>query len=297
MSVIDSALTTAGPAVAAAGTGGLGLPVLSPPETALLRRLDGVFEGWGTQAGAQSMIMPPLLPVASLARLDFYDNFPHQAVVAAALDLSKGRPGADGPPAEFAGAALEPARLALPSAACFAVYLSMEGARLAQDTTVTVLGRCFRREEHYEQLRRLLGFHMREVVALGSREFVTGHLARFEGHVAAFLTALGLPFTKEAATDPFYDRGGQRALLQRLSPVKHEFVVDGLAIASLNVHRNFFGERCDIRHGDAAEPVFTGCAAFGLERWLSVLHRRFGDWGTALAAVEAAAAGGAAGAR
>ena len=295
MSVIDSALTTAGP-VGSAGTGGLGLPVLSAPETALLRRLDGVFEGWGTQAGAQSMIMPPLLPVASLARLDFYDNFPHQAVVVSALDLRNGRPGADGPPVAFAGDALEPARLALPSAACFAVYLSMQGARLPRDTTVTVLGRCFRREEHYEQLRRLLGFHMREVVALGSREFVTAHLSRFEARISAYLTALGLPFTKEAATDPFYDRGGQRALLQRLSPVKHEFVVDGLAIASLNVHRNFFGERCDIRHGAAADPVFTGCAAFGLERWLSVLRGRFGDWGAALQAVEAAAGDGTAGA-
>lgn len=287
MSVIGSEVTSAGTSTA----GGRGLPTLSAGETALLRRLDQLFERWGTDAGAQAQIMPPLLPVASLARLDFYDNFPHQAVVASALDM-RHRPATGARPASFAGEVLEPAELALPSAACFAVYLSLEGARLPQDTTITVLGRCFRREERYEGLRRLLGFHMREVVALGTRAFVSEHLERFEGHIGAFLTALGVPFRKEAATDPFYDRGGQRALLQKLSPVKHEFVVDDLAIASLNVHRNFFGERCDIRQGATGEPVFTGCAAFGLERWLSVLEHRFGTWTAALAAVETATAEG-----
>ena len=113
-----------------------------------------------------------------------------------------------------------------------------EGERLTENVRVTVLGNCFRREEKYEGLRRLLSFRMREVVALGDKEHVDAHLAEFGERIAAFLGALGLPFKKEAATDPFYDRGGQRALLQKLSPVKHEFIVDDLAIASLNIHRN-----------------------------------------------------------
>lgn len=263
---------------------GHALKGLDAPATALLRTLDALFEGWGTAAGAQSMIMPPLLPVADLAKLDFYENFPHQALLVAPLDLSTKRP--DSRPQRFSPDELQPAVLGLPSAACFAVYLHHEGLALPADTTVTVLGRCFRAEEHYEDLRRLIGFHMREIVALGSRDFAERHLATFGARIEAFFHALGLPFRKEAATDPFYDRGGQRALLQRLSPVKHEFIVDDLAIASLNVHRNFFGERCDISLDDA--PVFTSCVAFGLERWLSVLHNRFGDWATAIEAVRRA---------
>lgn len=262
-----------------------GLTVLDPHATTLLRTLDGLFERWGTGAGALSMTMPPLLPVADLARLDFYDNFPHQALVVAPLDLAGHRPGTR--PDAFAGDALEPAALALPSAACFAVYLHHAGAVLDTDTTVTVLGRCFRREERYEGLRRLLGFHMREVVALGSRAFTERHLASFDARITEFCDALRLPVRKEAATDPFYDRQGQRALLQRLSPVKHEFIVGDLAIASLNVHRNFFGERCEISL--AGEAVYTSCAAFGLERWLSVLRHRFGDWPAAIDAVRVAA--------
>ncbi|WHM35831.1 hypothetical protein [Streptomyces sp. BPTC-684] len=273
---------------------GPGLQTLSPGATVLLKRLDALLEGWGTAGGAAPMIMPPLLPVAALSRLDVYDNFPHQALVVSTLDLTHHQEGNQYE--EFAGSALEPALFGLPSAACFAVYLHHEGRALPDGTTVTVLGRCFRREEHYDGLRRLLGFHMREIVALGSYEFTQEHLRRFEERITALADALGLAVRKEAATDPFYDRGGQRALLQRLSPVKHEFLVDGLAIASLNVHRNFFGERCGITLDATGQAVHTSCVAFGLERWLSVLHARHGSWEAATKAVVEAdsALGGAA---
>jgi len=260
-----------------------GLQALSAEATQLLRTLDAELESWGNQAGAASLIMPPLLPVEALARLDFYENFPHQALVVAPLDLARREPGAR--PACFRPQALDSATLALPSAACFAVYLHHERQTLPGDTAVTVLGRCFRRENHYEDLRRLIGFHMREIVALGSAEYTRQHLDRFGDRIERFAAALGLPLRKQAATDPFYDRNGQRALLQKLSPVKHEYVAGDLAIASLNVHRNFFGERCRITHAGTGEPVFTSCVAFGLERWLSVLLGRFGSYRAAAAAL------------
>jgi seryl-tRNA synthetase len=265
-----------------------GLQALSTGATALLTTLDSLFEHWGTGAGATSMIMPPLLPVESLARLDFYDNFPHQALLVCALNLDKRESGTGARRTSFRSEVLESSSLALPSAACFAVYLYHEGQHLADGTTVTVLGRCFRREEHYDGLRRLLGFHMREIVALGTREFVVDHLHRFGDRIASFAAALDLTVRKEAATDPFYDKGAQRAVLQKLSPVKHEYLVGDLAIASLNVHRNFFGERCNIRLADTGESVFTSCVAFGLERWLSVLLDRYESWEAAIKAVERA---------
>lgn len=56
------------------------------------------------------------------------------------------------------------------------------------------------------------------------------------------------------------------------------------------MHRNFFGDRLGITLAGTGEPVSTSCVAFGLERWLSVLTRRFGDWERASAAVERALA-------
>lgn len=266
-----------------------GLLFMGSGEAGLLHRLDRTFEQWGVLDGAEAVIGAPLLPVGDLAKLDYYRNFPHQALVVNALDL-KHRP--DDTEAttltSFPPERLQDAEIALPSATCYAVYLGLQGTAV-ENRLVTLVGRCFRREEHYTGLRRLMGFHMREVVALGTREFVEAHIARFSERVLAFAEALGLTMRKEAASDPFFDGESSRALLQLISPVKHEFIVDDLAIASVNKHRNFFGERCSIQQAGNGQPVFTSCAAFGLERWLSVLHQRHGDWAAAVEAVERAA--------
>ena len=60
-----------------------------------------------------------------------------------------------------------------------------------------------------------------------------------------------------------------------VDPVKTEMVFSGeLAIGSINSHRSFFGETFGISRGDS--PAFSGCVAFGLERWLYALLARFG---------------------
>ncbi|MFD3661885.1 hypothetical protein ACFWVF_15005 [Streptomyces sp. NPDC058659] len=263
-----------------------GLPSLGPEGTRLLRLLDDTFESWGVAAGARPMTMPPLLPAADLAKLDYYDNFPHQAVVAAPLDLERRATtpfSAD--TGCFPSDALEPAALGLPSASCYAVYLDHQGTQVADDTLVTICSWCFRKETHYEGMRRQLGFRMREIVAIGAREHAEAHLADFTDRIQAFATALDLPLRKEAACDPFFDKGGSKALLQRLTPVKYEFLYEDLAIASVNTHRNFFGDRCDITLESTGGPAFTSCVAFGLERWLSALTRRHGSWESATRAV------------
>ncbi|KAA2261088.1 hypothetical protein F0L68_18685 [Solihabitans fulvus] len=267
-----------------------GLTVLHPEAAGLLRLLDGIFEGWGTARGALSMIMPAVLPATQLAHLDVYENFPHQAFLVSTLDLAgDGASAFDAAAGSFPTAALRPAALALPSAACYPVYLHYTGDTIPQDTTVTVLGRCFRNEDHYSELRRIIGFHMREIVAIGSREHVEQHLEHFGELISRFAEALDLPLRREAATDPFFDGDGPRALLQRLAPVKHEFLVGELAISSVNAHRNFFGEKCRISTADG-DLAFSSCVAFGLERWLSVLEARFGGWDAAVDAVLTASA-------
>ncbi|MGW5421333.1 hypothetical protein [Streptomyces sp. NPDC003943] len=285
MTVTTPANATVG---ASTGTTGAtrGLPTLGPEGTRLLRLLDDTFEGWGVTAGARTMTMPPLLPAADLARLDYYDNFPHQAVVAAPLDLERR---ATAPfstdTGRFPTEALQPAELGLPSASCYAVYLTHQGTQVADDHLVTICSWCFRKETHYEGMRRQLGFRMREIVAIGGQSHAENHLADFTARIHAFAAALDLPLRKEAACDPFFDKGGSKALLQRLTPVKHEFLYEDLAIASVNTHRNFFGDRCDITLESTGGPAFTSCVAFGLERWLSALTRRHGSWETATEAV------------
>jgi hypothetical protein len=252
-----------------------GLATLGPATVALRAALDEAFLGWAREAGAQAAIYPPLMRIEELAALDYFRNFPHLAVLTTGITpAALERPVADGGEA-VAAEDLHAARYALPSAACFNVYLHMRGRTLAAPVYVTTAANCFRREERFDGLRRLLGFYMREIVAVGDRDAVLAHLSAFKRRVQAFTGALGLPVEFAPSSDPFFDPNAGRALMGQLFPAKEEVVYGGdLAIASLNQHRNFFGERCDIRLPDGSF-AFSGCVAFGLERWISALGEHF----------------------
>ncbi|MGW0423377.1 hypothetical protein [Streptomyces sp. NPDC003015] len=265
-----------------------GLGVLGADELRLLRAFDALVLSWAQQLGAEERRYPFLLRPRDLEDIDYYENFPHLGLAATTADperLNELRAGVDSPLRKLPTGVLNDAALALPSAACYSVYFHLRDRTLpAPENRVSTLATCFRNETHYEGLRRLLGFSMREIVFVGTADGATQHLDRAKELVLGLAGRLGLAMETQVATDPFFDRRGSRATMQRLFPVKEEFVVDGLAIGSVNYHRNFFGERCSISLPDGT-PASTSCCAFGLERWVHALTTRFGDARTAAEAV------------
>jgi seryl-tRNA synthetase len=267
-----------------------GLATFGPAMVALKAALDRRFVAWADEIGAVSMLYPTLMPVSELEPLDYFRNFPHLAVAASGVrsDRLEAGFGQDAELETIPGADLADARYVLPSAACYNVYVHLKGEVLDGPRYITTVANCYRNENEYTELQRLWSFTMREIVCLGPAEAVQDHLRAFKARTLALAERLDLDLAVAAATDPFYQPGSSVAVMQKLFPQKEEFQYKGeLAIASVNFHRNFFGERCRIRTRDG-EPVFTGCVAFGIERWLHALLDRFaGDAGTALAAVEA----------
>lgn len=268
-----------------------GLSVLDGPQLRLLRAVDGVFQRFAEGWQAPEFRFPFLIQCRDLDNFDYFDNFPHLGLAATRLDpqrLGKLLTEAERPLDRVPPEIMEPTTFALPSAACYAIYLDLAGTSLP-DTGVmrTTLATCFRNEDHYNGLQRLLGFSMREIVCIGPEDVAKHHLGRAKEAVLALCATLGLDVRVEVATDPFFDKNSSKAKMQRLFPVKEEFVVQDLAIGSVNYHRNFFGERCAIRAGE--NPTHTSCLAFGLERWVHVLTRHFGDATSALSAVESVA--------
>ncbi|WP_199566690.1 class-II aminoacyl-tRNA synthetase family protein [Streptomyces triticagri] len=265
-----------------------GLGVLASDELRLIRVFESLVLTWAERLNAQERRYPFLLQPEDLDSIDYYDNFPHLGLAATAADparLEKARTQSAGPTAALPASVLNDARLALPSAACYAVYFDLRGRTLESDGALfTTVATCFRNEDRYEGLRRLLGFSMREIVFVGKAEGAKAHLTQAKELVLGLAARLGLDASTEVATDPFFDRNGSRATMQKLFPVKEEFVVDGLAIGSVNYHRNFFGDRCGIRV-PSGEQAHTSCLAFGLERWVHVLVNRFGDADTAAEAL------------
>ncbi|MET9553700.1 hypothetical protein [Streptomyces sp. NPDC006645] len=264
-----------------------GLAMFREPATLLIRALDDVFARWGAEAGAERMSFPPLLRTDDLRTLDYFANFPHLGAPVSRirpdrLDHHTTTAPDSGP---VAAEDLADAHHLLPSAACYGCFVHLAGTATDTPLHITTVAQCFRHEDHYDGLRRLWGFTMREIICVGSAEHARDHLERHHKRLALFAAALGLDLVRGPATDPFFQQDGARGIMQRLAPVKDEYTYpDGTAVASMNRHRNFFGERCAIHY--AGQPAHTSCVAFGLERWVHALDERYdGDLRAAAEAV------------
>lgn len=261
-----------------AGIGGVradGLAILGPDDIALRNEVEAEFAELISAFAAVEVELPRLITVDDAASIDYFHNFPHLGMAVSGItepDAVSRRAKAGDPGVTTTD--LETPRYVLPSAACYGLYFALRGTHVSDITLYTVRGNCFRREIAYTGLDRLLGFTMREVVAVGTREAVEQFVTSAHSVLRKSATRFGIDADLVAATDPFFESNGPRAKMQRLFPVKHELVSNrGVALASANFHRNFFGERCAITLPDG-EPAYTGCLGFGIERWISEVNQR-----------------------
>lgn len=217
--------------------------------------LDRRFAGLATGHGAVQVDPPYLLSRAFLDRVEFFSSFPRRAVPAARGDSF------------------------LPPATCYRLFQALQGSDLEAPLVATLTGPCFRREPRYD-LGRRHAFTMREAVIVAAEE--TAASTRDELAEASLQLArrLGIEAGLEQADDPFFAEPGRaKRLLQRLLRLKVELVAtvagERLAIASFNLHQDFFGTRLDMKVGGA--PAWSGCAAWGIERWRLALEEIRGD--------------------
>ncbi|GKS11049.1 amino acid--[acyl-carrier-protein] ligase 1 [Paenibacillus chitinolyticus] len=256
-----------------------GLLTLGPEAVKIQSMLEKVFMNWALECGSSPMLFPSLMKVEDLVKFDYFKNFPHLGVVASKIsaDHCSSYTTSGDEVTHICSSHLSDGTYMLPSAACYNIYLHLQNSILNQTQYISTIARCYRNEEYYSGLKRLLSFNMREIVCIGTVEDVQSHLLSFKKKIADLAETLDLSLKTEIATDPFFDKKSPKALLQLISPVKEEFVYgDEVAIASVNFHRNFFGERCNIRMQDNSY-AFTGCVAFGIERWLHAILDKYGD--------------------
>jgi hypothetical protein len=244
--------------------------------------LDSLFRSWAADLGATEYRFPSMIAAKSLVPIAYLKSFPHLATFVTsgrrhedALISLAGECGVAGQ-IPVTDELLEPVEQLLTPAACYHFYPRFAGSRLTSPLIVTTKCQCHRREHEYVPLQRQWCFDMREVVCIGDGEEIDRFTEHCRERIEALVNALRIESAWETATDPFFDpMVDPKALAQLLEPVKQELCTrDGLAIASINKHRSFFGECYDIRHnGDAAH---SACVAFGIERWLFALLQTFG---------------------
>ena len=226
----------------------------------LLRWCDERFRSWAGELGAQEWRFPAAIPRVTLERAAFFESFGALA------------PHVDGEDAH------------LTTAACYQLYPHLGGRPPPGDgpLVLTLVGECYRNETLAERpLARQWAFQMREIVFVGRPEEVRRLRAALAERTAELAAGLGLAAQLEAASDPFFGAQSRgRALLQQLKQLKHELRVpdpagEPLAIASFNDHEDFFGRAFGIAL-PGGEAASSGCAAFGLERWVYALVTRHG---------------------
>ncbi len=272
-----------------------GQSALSGDLLALYRELDAVFLHWAAESCAVEHHFPTFIPARELQRIDYLQAFPHQATFAMTLQCEDENLAAFS--ARNAGPEKGTVELTytnsvtdiLTPAACYHFYIHYQGRSLHQPLRLTTCCTCYRNERQYLPLQRQWSFNMRELVCVGSESEVEAFLARQQARVSDFIAALGLEAHWQVATDLFFRPEQQpKYLAQKVFPVKQELVLeDGLAIASVNRHRDHFGRAFDIQRAERA--AHSGCVAFGMERWLYALRCRYGAQGLerARAALEA----------
>lgn len=254
----------------------------------LERRLDGLFLSWAGGWGADEYRFPTFIPAHELAKLDYFRSFPHLVTFPVTLDAADEnlkRFTSTDPLSEDGSVRLTataPVRDVLTPAACYHFYVHFQGQAFDGPRYLTTRNTCFRREAYYAPLRRQWSFSMRELVCIGTDDEVEAFLVETRGRITRFFQTVGLPIEWAHATDPFFNPSrNPKYVAQKLEPIKTEMVFGGdLAIGSVNFHRDYFGEAFGILRD--AQHAYSGCVAFGVERWLYAWLTRFGpdekDW-------------------
>lgn len=252
----------------------------------LFKKLDAWFVRLAQRVTAEEHHFSVFISAAELKKLEYFKSFPHLIHFPVSLKMSDEnlRAFADGSHIDAKGemtlTETAPICDCLTPAACYHFYIYYQGQNLQEPKYLTTRAHCFRQENFYEALRRQRNFNMREIVCIGNADEVKSFLQKYQAIMTENFEKLRLPVSWEIATDPFFDpTRNPKFLMQTLDPVKQEMIFHKgtpkeLSIGSVNFHKNYFGEAFEI--SSRGEEAFSGCVAFGLERWIHAITDTYG---------------------
>jgi seryl-tRNA synthetase len=245
----------------------------------LYYKLDSLFSGWAEQWNATTYHVPSFISATEMQKIDYFRSFPHLITFPVTLQNEQENL------LEFAKQDLDesitltasvPIRNILTPAACYHFFILLQQQSFDSPQYLTTRGSCFRNETHYSPLERQWNFSMREIVCIGTMQDVNVFLSSMRNTLQNYFSSIALPIEWIEATDPFFNPAANpKYLAQILEPVKTEMLFEKrLAIGSVNLHRNFFGETFRIQCN--GREAFSGCLAFGVERWMYAFLSHFG---------------------
>ncbi len=222
-----------------------------------------------------------ILSVEEMTQIGYIRNFPHLTCITCLISENDQKRLSNGEMILDQSFRPQGINFSLLPAACYKVYLKMQNIEIEEKKIIGCEARCFRQEDKPLDAFRDRNFTMKEFVCVGNEVDSQSHLDFGVDQISMLLCALNIPFNMVEASDPFFDTTSSPAILSKLNPVKQEFLFQGHAIASINFHRNYFGDKFSISYSGVSAN--TSCIAFGMERWIAMYSDVFGDSQTALA--------------
>lgn len=283
---------------------GPGLFVLQGEFLRLFNHFDNHWRRLALDLGAVEQDNPGVWPVDLYRKINYLAEFPQQAILAAGVspahaDLKavaeRYHQSRDYDSVDL-GHHMAPASFGLQSAVCDCCYYALQGRSDHRDTLYTTRNKVFRNEcSPTGSLDRLTSFTVRDIMCVGSRDFVMAERDRMIGLARDFLARLDLDSALASANDPFF--AGEaliKAVFQNAAELKYELLARlpfngrDLAIGSVNLHQDYFGRAFGITLPDGT-PVWSGCLGIGFERLVYAVYAQFGldtrNWPASLSAV------------
>src|SRR5690606_10466374 len=257
-----------------------GLFILRTPYSDLMRFFDWITLWRFARAfGARDELYPNVIPIEQLALTQHLRAFPehlhfvsHLSEDLRVLESFAARARATTGAVQPEAGELAPVPLMHNPSTCYHCYAARRGAQLPDNEAVTAVTRCHRYESaNHSDPGRLMEFTLREIIFIGSADYVRETRETCMKMIEDWATAWSLYGELLPANDPFFTEDYEaKAVHQHRLAMKYEYraVLPGtgrtLAVLSSNLHAATFGKAFDIRVGGMRAN--TGCLGFGLER-------------------------------
>lgn len=197
--------------------------------------------------GAVEKMVSPLLPMRFILASKYVSSFPQHAFTVS----NRMQAGED---------------FLLSPTCCYPIFHTMQSSRLEGNTLITHKNQCFRCEKYYVEGERQISFLMREYIFFSDDlNTVQRWVSDVKSDVRLMLVNLGLEVDIERATDPFFNSDDFRLKFQESQELKSEFLINGVACGSVNLHLKAFSRSCDIKTQDG-EDLYSACFGLGYDR-------------------------------
>lgn len=263
----------------------------------VLQAVNATVRGFAADVGAVEQEHPAVWPLRLFKMIDYFREFPQQVILCApvkddfetrATFAKRFAKSQDFESVPMDGLMAD-GSYGLQPAVCDCCYYALEGSRTHRDTYYTTYNKVFRNERSAtNRLDRLTSFSVRDIMFVGSDEFVLEAREKLIEVLSRFIDQLQLEAKIETANDPFFaNESVMKTVFQNAHRLKYELLARvphldrEIAVGSINLHTDFFGKAFDIQMADG-RAAQSGCIGVGMERMTYALFCQHGphlrDW-------------------